>query len=79
MNVFCGLGDNTINTGYESYFRYHLEAEIQSQKLENESYSLFGHDVTTLTHDTSGTTCSFLASEKTARMSRKTILSSFAS
>jgi DNA polymerase III delta prime subunit len=60
MNAFCSLVDNIINTGYESYFRYHLEAEIQSQKLENESYSLFGHDITTLTHDTSETTCSFL-------------------
>ncbi|KAE9364316.1 P-loop containing nucleoside triphosphate hydrolase protein, partial [Stipitochalara longipes BDJ] len=54
------LVDNVIHTHYEAYFRHQLEAEIQSQKLENETYALFGHEITTLTHDTSGTTCSFL-------------------
>ncbi|KAF8863147.1 P-loop containing nucleoside triphosphate hydrolase protein [Acephala macrosclerotiorum] len=54
------LVDSVIHTHYELYFRYHLEAEIQSQQQENESYSLFGHDITTLSHGTDQTTCSFL-------------------
>src|SRR5215469_6994188 len=51
------------DTHYEHYFQYHLEAEIQSQRQENESYSLYGHDVTTLFHGQGPdqpVTCSFL-------------------
>ena len=57
------LVDSIIHTRYEEYFQYHLEAEIQSQKLENESYSLFGHDIAIISHVTTPTiqtTCSFL-------------------
>jgi DNA polymerase III delta prime subunit len=54
------LEDSVIHALYERYFRYHLEAEIQSQKLENETYALFGHDIKTLIHDPAGTTCSLL-------------------
>ncbi|KAN0099406.1 P-loop containing nucleoside triphosphate hydrolase protein [Hyaloscypha variabilis] len=61
INVFSSLTDSIIHTGYEAYFRYHLEAEIQSHKQENESYALFGHDVTISVHDVTQTTCSFLA------------------
>lgn len=60
VTAFFDLVDNVVHTHYETYFRHHLEAEIQSQKLENESYALFAHEITTLTHDASGTTCSFL-------------------
>lgn len=48
LNASLCLTDGIIHTHYEQYFRYHLEAEIKSQQLENESYSLYGHDVTTL-------------------------------
>lgn len=53
------LVDGVMQTDYESYFRFHLDAEIQSQKLENETYALFDHGVEgKLTHDVLGfTTC----------------------
>jgi len=48
-----------VDSGYELYFRYHLEAEIISQQRENESYSLFGHDIAILSDNAGQTTCSF--------------------
>ncbi|KAH8648164.1 P-loop containing nucleoside triphosphate hydrolase protein [Tricladium varicosporioides] len=54
------LVDNVIQTHYEHYFQYHLEAEIRSQKQENETYSLYGHDVTMLLEDLNQRTYSFL-------------------
>jgi DNA polymerase III delta prime subunit len=60
MAASFDLVDSIIYTHYELYFRYHLEAEIQSQQQENESYSLFEHDITAISHDTGQTTCSFL-------------------
>jgi len=62
VNVPFGLPDSIIRVGYETYFRYHLEAEIQSQKQENESYALFGHDIAIKAHDATQTECSFLVS-----------------
>jgi len=53
------LEDDVIHTRYELYFRYLLEAEIQSQQQENDSYSLFGHDITISSYDNSQTTYSF--------------------
>jgi len=43
--------DEVVYKHYERYFRYHLEAEIQSQQQENESYSLYGHDLDMLSCD----------------------------
>jgi putative helicase MOV10L1/helicase MOV-10 len=60
LNASFSLVDSVIHTHYELYFRYHVEAEIQSQQQRNESYSLFGHDISILSYDTGGTTCSFL-------------------
>ncbi|TVY83658.1 putative helicase MOV-10 [Lachnellula suecica] len=37
--------DDVRQTHYEQYFRHHLDAEIASQTRENESYSLYDHDV----------------------------------
>jgi hypothetical protein len=48
MNGSFNLTDAVICSHYEQYFRYHLEAEIQSQQHENESYSLYGHDAAML-------------------------------
>jgi DNA polymerase III delta prime subunit len=59
MNASFSLVDSIIHTHYELYFRYHLEAEIRSQQQENESYSLFGHDIA-VSHDAGQTTCSLL-------------------
>jgi hypothetical protein len=59
-NASFNLTDGIIHTHYEQYFRYHLEAEIESQQEENEFYSLYGHDVM-LSHDLSRLDiCSFL-------------------
>ena len=60
MHESFRLADDVIHTHYEAYFRYHIAAEIQSQKQENESYSLFGHEITTISRSKTGTTCSFL-------------------
>ncbi|KUI73559.1 Putative helicase MOV-10 [Cytospora mali] len=30
---------------YEEFFQFHLHQEIQAQKMENETYSLYGHEV----------------------------------
>ncbi|KAG4429237.1 hypothetical protein IFR05_015277 [Cadophora sp. M221] len=49
--------DGVMQTDYESYFRFQLDAEIQSQKLENETYTLFDHGVEgKLSHDPLGFT-----------------------
>jgi DNA polymerase III delta prime subunit len=50
MNASFSLTDSVIHTHYEPYFRYHLETEIQSQQKENESYSLYGHEIATISH-----------------------------
>ena len=52
--------DTVTHTHYELYFRYHLAAEIQSQRQENEIYSLYGHEVTILSHDLGEATCTFV-------------------
>ena len=60
-NTPFSLNDGVIHTHYEQYFQYHLEAEIQSQQQENDSYSLYGHDATTLSHELGQpATCSFI-------------------
>jgi hypothetical protein len=61
MNTSFSLPDGIIHTHYEQYFRYHLEAEIESQQQENKSYSLYGHDAAVLSHEPSQpVTCSFI-------------------
>jgi putative helicase MOV10L1/helicase MOV-10 len=61
MTANFHLTDYDIHTQYEQHFRYHLEAEIQSQQRENESYSLYGHDVaTSFAEPGQPATCSFL-------------------
>ena len=45
LNTSFGQPDDFIPSQYEMYFRRHLEAEIISQKQENEDYSLFGHEI----------------------------------
>jgi hypothetical protein len=51
--------DTVTYTSYELCFRHQLEAEIQSQQLENESHSIYGHDVSILSHQNGQTICSF--------------------
>jgi putative helicase MOV10L1/helicase MOV-10 len=60
MNSEFVLTDSAIHIHYESYFRYHLAAEMESQQRENESYSLYGHQITIESEDNGQTTCSFL-------------------
>jgi hypothetical protein len=63
MNASFSLTDGIFHTHYEQYFRYHLEAEIESQQQENESYSLYGHDAAILSHELGQpVTCSFIVS-----------------
>lgn len=48
------------HTKYERRLRRYLEDEIQSQRKENESYNLYGHDVTLMSHNPGEpATCSF--------------------
>lgn len=61
LNMTFSQTDGVISTLYEQYFRSCLETEIQAQKVENESYSLYGHDVTILSHELDhSATCSFI-------------------
>ncbi|KAF4637228.1 hypothetical protein G7Y89_g843 [Cudoniella acicularis] len=53
--------DSVVPSHYERYFRHHLEAEIYSQQQENESYSLYGHNVAIeSSNDTQSATLSLL-------------------
>ncbi|KAH7408046.1 P-loop containing nucleoside triphosphate hydrolase protein [Cadophora sp. MPI-SDFR-AT-0126] len=53
------LTDALTDRSYEYYFRAHLEAEIESQKAENETYALYEHDIQNPTVNQHGcTTCS---------------------
>lgn len=58
MDASFNLTDGVFSTYYESYFRYHLQREIESQHLENEFYSLYGHEIALLSDDSGQTTCS---------------------
>jgi hypothetical protein len=61
MNVSFSPTDGVSDAYYEQYFRYHLQAEIQSQQQENKSYSLYGHEAIIKTHESGQpATCSFL-------------------
>ncbi|PVH81766.1 P-loop containing nucleoside triphosphate hydrolase protein, partial [Cadophora sp. DSE1049] len=55
------LTEALMHGSYEYYFRAHLEAEIECQKTENETYALFGHPIKNPHFDPQGsTTCSIL-------------------
>ncbi|KAH7369980.1 P-loop containing nucleoside triphosphate hydrolase protein [Rhexocercosporidium sp. MPI-PUGE-AT-0058] len=45
------LVDGVMHTDYETYFQFHIEAEIKSQMLENETYTLFGHAIKDPIHE----------------------------
>lgn len=60
-NTFLNLSDSNIYTHYGHFYQHHLNAEIISQRRENEAYSLFGHKVTILSQNPGELpTCSFL-------------------
>jgi hypothetical protein len=51
LPMMLSQADGVNSKLYEQYFRSCLKAEIQARRVENESYSLYGHDVTILYHE----------------------------
>lgn len=57
--VISDTSDGITPSKYGKYFEYHLEAEIESQRMENELYSLYEHDVHVIADKDGRTLCSF--------------------
>lgn len=59
LNGWSIIPNNITITDYELYFRHHIQTEIESQQLENESYALYGHAVTVSLQNNGQATCAF--------------------